>query len=108
MCRLNRSASDTRLVRALLVAAMLVPCWVLAEETLVIHAGGAGSIRYPTAERSHTQAAGRSSTSANQRTASASGSRTAGQADERRSGASESRRSTEASGRYGSIRLDSR
>lgn len=107
MSRRNRSPSPARLARMLLLAAVLVPCWTLAEEPLVIHAGGAGSIRYPTTARSHTQASGRNPTTAEQRTASASDSRTPAQADERRSGASNSRRSAEAGQRYGSIRLDS-
>jgi hypothetical protein len=107
MSRLERWPSTGRLVRNLVVAAVLTPLWALAAESLVIHAGGAGSIRYPTAERSHAPAGERGSTSADQRRASGSGTRETGEAGERRSGAADSRRSSDAAQRFGSIRLDS-
>ena len=85
------------------IAAVLVSSAAMTEEPLVIHAGGAGSIRYPTTERSSTQASRRTATGADQRAAAGSDTRSAGAADERRTGTSARLSSTDASRRYGSM-----
>ena len=96
------------MLAVLVAVAVLLPGTAVPEEPLVIHAGGAGSIRYPTTERSSAEASRRTATTANQRAATGSDTRSAGSASDRRTGTSARRSATEASRRYGSVRLDSR